>query len=108
MPEYDNTDNVAEHPWLDAEDWEVSLQPYADHPDLAVMLAIHFTILKSHIADEPLKLKEATNELDQAIEVLFMHTELRDTCYVLFRRMAEGRLSTEEEKFLKLLGYQRR
>lgn len=59
MPEYDNTDNVAEHPWLDAEDWEIALQPYAGNPDAALMLAIHLTVLKSHIADEPISLPEA-------------------------------------------------
>ena len=102
-----NTDNVSEQPWLDAEDWEIALQPYAGNPDAALVLAIHFTLLKSRIADQPINLAEAISELDRGVEVLFMHTRLHDTCYVLFRKLAEGKLSVEEEKMLKLLGYKK-
>ena len=102
-----NTDNVSEQPWLDAEDWEIALQPYAGNPDAALVLAVHFTVLKNHLNAEPINLEETLNEIDLAVEVLFMHSRLHDTCYVLFRKLAEGKLSVEEEKMLKLLGYKK-
>jgi hypothetical protein len=38
MPDNRNTENNTEHPWLDAEDWEIALQPYAGDPDAALIL----------------------------------------------------------------------
>jgi|SRR5687768_15278244 len=103
MPNNRNTENITEHPWLDAEDWEIALQPYAGDPDAALVLGVNFAVLQSHIA-EPDKINEAIEELDRAMSALFLHTHFHKISYVLFRQMAEGKLSFDQQTMLKTLG----
>lgn len=103
MPEHDNTDQVIEHPWLDFDDWEIVFRPYEGHPDAALMLGVNLTILQSHVA-EPELIKEAIGELDAAMEALFMRTQFPNASYTLFRRLAQGTLSAEEQELLESLG----
>ena len=102
MPKHRNTDNTEQH-WLDAEDWEIALQPYQGHPYAAYLLGVNFTILRGHLED-PLTINDAFEELDRAMQVLYMHTQFHEVSYVLFRRLAEGKLTLEEEEVLKSLG----
>lgn len=99
MPNNPNTDDIAEQPWLDVADWEIAFVPYEDRPDAAHVLSMNLTVLKSHIS-EP----EAIAELDRALDVLFLHSQFHDVSYLLFRRMAEGKLSFEQQTMLKTLG----
>lgn len=103
MPDNDNTDQVIEHPWLDFDDWNIVFQPFEGNPDAALMLSVNLAILQSHLA-EPELIKEAHEELDRAMEALFMRTEFPNVSYVLFRRFAQGSLSNEEQELLKRLG----
>src|SRR5688572_5651402 len=103
MPEHDNTDQVIEHPWLDFDDWEIVFRPYEGHPDTALMLGVNLAILQSHVA-EPELIKEAIGELDVALEVLFLRTKFPNASYTLFRRLAQGTLSAEEQEVLESLG----
>ena len=102
MPDNDNTDSVIEHPWLDFDDWEIALRPYEGNPEAALMLSVNFAILQSHIT--PDLIKEATEELDRALEVLFLRTKFPDVSYSMFRRLVQGTLSVEEQEMLKSLG----
>lgn len=103
MPEDPNTDSLIEHPWLDFDDWNIVFQPYAEHPDAALMLGVNLTILQSHIT-EPGTINEAIGEIDAALEALFMRTRFPDVSYTLFRRLLQGNLSTEEREILESLG----
>lgn len=103
MPDKNNTDSVIEHPWLDIEDWEIALRPYQSDPDAALMLSTSLAILQSHLA-EPELIKEAHEELNRALEVLFLWSEFPNVSYVLFRKFVAGSLSVEEQELLKRLG----
>jgi hypothetical protein len=48
--------------------------------------------------------KEAIGELDAAMEALFMRTQFPNASYTLFRRLAQGILSAEEQELLESLG----
>jgi hypothetical protein len=61
-------------------------------------------VLKSYLAIEPLNIYEAIEGIDRAMEVLYLYTQFHEASYVLFRRLAEGKLTHEEEKILKALG----
>ena len=98
-----NTDNLTEHPWLDIDDWTIALEPYGGNPDAAVLLSVNLTMLKTHITD-PDQISEAVAELDRALEVLFLHSTFHDVSYLLFRQMAEGKLSFDQQAMLKTLG----
>ncbi len=104
MPVNRNTRIAIEQPEIDLDDWEIALQPYEEDPDRAMMLGVCLTMVKSHIADKPRKLKEAVAELDRALEALFLHSHFNEIAYMLFRRMAEGSLSLEEQQMLTTLG----
>ena len=104
MPFNRNTQIVIEQPDIDLDDWEIALRPYEEDPDRAMLLGVCLTVLKGHIADKPRKLDAAIAELDRALEALYLHSHFRDVSFVLFRRMAEGTLSLEEQQMLKTLG----
>jgi hypothetical protein len=103
MPDNDNTDSVIEQPWLDIEDWEIALHPYHGNPDAALTLSTNLAILQSHIA-EPGMINEAVEEINRALEVLFLLSPFPDITYTLFRRFVAGEMSAEEQDMLKKLG----
>ena len=104
MPNNRNTPFVIEQPDIDADDWEIALQPYGDDPDRAMILGVCLMVLKGHIEDKPRKLDAAIGEIDRALEALYLHSHFHDASYLLFRRMAQGRLSVEEQNMLNSLG----
>jgi hypothetical protein len=104
MPEYHNTENSTEHLSLDTEDWQLAFEPYQGFPGQALTLGFNLTVLKSYISVEPLKIQEAIDTLDWAMEVLFQYSQFHEVAYGLFHRLIKGQLSLEEERLLKSLG----
>lgn len=96
------TDHVYEP--LDTEDWEIALAPYQGHPGAALRLGFNLIILKSHFADEPLKAQQTIAEIDQALKLLFPHTDFHLVSFDYFLKVIEGRLTREEEQMLKAMG----
>ncbi len=89
---------------LDAEDWEVALEPYADNPGAALSLGSLLMVLRSYLMTKPRQIEVAIEGLDCAMEVLFPYTEFHEVSFVLFRRLADGQLTRDEEKVLEALG----
>lgn len=104
MPDNRNTDYPSEHPMMDAEDWELALEPYDGFPGQALTLGFHFVVLKSYLVIEPLKIEQAVASLDLGMQVLFRYTDFHGVAYGLFRKLVEGQLTLEEEELLKSLG----
>jgi hypothetical protein len=100
MPDHRITENEP----LDTEDWELALEPFKGNPGAALMLGYNFMVLKSYLAVEPLKIKEANEGLDRALPVLFESTQFHEVSFRLFRRLIEWILTLEEEEKLKALG----
>jgi hypothetical protein len=103
MPEYDNTDNPREHA-LDYESWEICFEAYERYPVEALMLGFNIMVLKAFLLVEPPRLAEAIEGLDKAMEVLFNHSQFHEVAYEMFRKVAGGKLTYEEEQILKSLG----
>ena len=103
MPEYDNTDNQKEHA-LDYESWAIAFEAYGHDPDSAMMMGFNVMVLKAYLLSEPPMLAEAIEGLDRAMEVLFHHSQFHRMAYEMFRKVAGGQLSYEEEEILKSLG----
>lgn len=100
-----NNRNIhTENPPLSAEDWELALEPYADNPGAALSLGSLFMILRSYLTTKPRQIEVAIEGLDQAMEILFPFTEFHEVSFVLFRRLADGKLTRDEEKLLETLG----
>ena len=102
MPEYDN--NPTEQPPLDYESWEIAFVAYEHYPIEALMLGANIIVLKAYLLIEPPRLAEAIEGLDRAMEVLFHHSQFHQVAYEMFRRVAGGQLTFEEEEMLKALG----
>ena len=102
MQDHAITDSTNDTPCLNEEDWQIALEPYADHPLDALSLGFRFAVLKQQILD--LRMPDALVELDRAIECLFEHTEFRRAGRELFQVAVEGRLTIEQEDLLRQLG----
>ena len=105
MPEYDNTDNPVDHA-LDYDSWEIAFVAYERYPVEALMLGFNIMVLKAFLLTEPPMLAEAIEGLDRAMEVLFHHSQFHRMAYEMFRKVAGGQLTLEEEGMLKALGLQ--
>ena len=97
----DNRNTPNENPPLDAEDWEIVLEPYVNHPLLALALAQHLSALQDYVESEPGK---ATAAINRAVDSLFEHSEFRSVGLELFRARVQGRMSVEVENLLNQLG----
>lgn len=106
MPHNPNTDNPSERPPLDQESWEIAFEAYEHYPIAALMLGFNIMVLKAFLLIEPPKLAEAIEGLDRAMDVLFYHSEFHQVAYEMFRKVAGGKLTFEEEETLKSLGLQ--
>jgi hypothetical protein len=96
------TDQV--HEGLDTEDWEIAFAPYEGHPGAALMLGFHLMVLKSYLCIEPLKVQEAIEAIDRAVDVLFPHTQFHELSQDFFRKVIEGTLTFEEDQMLRSMG----
>ena len=103
MPEYDNTNNPADHA-LDYETWEIAFEAYEHYPGAALMLGFNVMVMKAFLLTEPPRLAEVIEGLDKAMEVLFYHSQFHQVAYEMFRRVAGGELTFEEEEILRSLG----
>jgi hypothetical protein len=100
----DNPNTEDERYRLDTEDWILAFAPYDGEPRAALSLGVNLMILKSYLAVMPLKISESVEALDSAMELLFPFTEFYDMSFDLFVRLADGKLTLEEEEILKALG----
>jgi hypothetical protein len=99
-----NRNNPTEQPPLDYEGWEIAFEPYGNDPGAALMLGFNIMMLKAYVLVEPPKIAEVIEGLDKAMEVLFQHSQFHKVAYEMFRKVAGGELSLEEEQMLKSLG----
>lgn len=99
------SENVETEP-LDAEDWEIALAPYEGNPGAALTLGFHLMVLKGYLSVEPIKLHEAINAIDLAVQVLFPHTQFHEVSQELFLKVIEGNLTLEEDQKLRAIGIQ--
>jgi hypothetical protein len=102
MQDNPNTEN--ERYPLDTEDWILAFAPYDGNPRAALSLGVNLMILRAYLAVMPLKISESVEAIDRAMEVLFPHTEFHDMSFDLFVRLADGKLTLEEEEILTALG----
>lgn len=98
-----DTDYAREYP-LDAIDWEIAFEPYEENPGAALLLGCHLMVLKSRLANPPYKVKETTQAIERAVQVLFPFTDFAEVSFDLFIKLAEGKLTFEEEQMLHALG----
>jgi hypothetical protein len=102
MPNNRNTD--IENPPLDAEDWEIAFEPYEGQPGAALSLGFQLMILRSYLSVKPLRIQDAIEGIDCALDVLFPFTEFHEVSQGLFLRLVEGKQPRDEEKILEALG----
>ena len=102
MQDNANTNPENDTPGLNEEDWQIALEPYADHPLDALSLGFRLAVLKQLILD--LQMPDALTGLDVAINCLFEHSDFRSVGRELFQVAVEGRLTIEQEDLLRQLG----
>ena len=91
---------------LDADDWELSFVPYAGNPGAALALGFRLMVLRSFLAVEPLKIQEAIDGIDLAVEAVFPHTQFHELSLEFFRKVIEGELTFEEDQKLRAMGFE--
>jgi len=89
---------------LNTEDWILAFAPFDGEPGAALSLGVNLMILRGYLAVMPLKISESVEALDHAMEVLFPFTECHEVSFDLFVRLADGKLTIEEEEMLKSMG----
>ena len=92
--------NTVEAP-LDAEDWQIVFEPYAQFPILALVLAQHLTTLQDLAQSDTEKLTAAIN---RAVDELYKHSQFRSVSLELFRATVQGRLPVDVENVINALG----
>jgi len=104
MQEDPNTDNKTPHMLMDCEDWDIAFEPYEGNPRAALNLGFKIGILRAYLDAQTIKARPAIEALDLAMEMLFPYTEFHEVSFDLFVRLAESRLTFEEEQMLNALG----
>ena len=94
-----NTDSVS--PPLDAEDWKVVFQAYAEYPILAFILAQHFQCVKDLIEGGPQGAIQAIATVDQAIDNLMPHTNFRHADRSAYLLAVAGKLKPEHDETIR-------
>lgn len=97
MPDNRNTADAS----LDAEDWQIVFEPYAQFPILALVLAQHLTALQDLAQSDTEKAHAAIN---RAVDELYEHSQFRSVSLELFRATAQGRLPADVESVINTLG----
>jgi len=92
--------NTADAP-LDAEDWQIAFEPYAQFPILALVLAQHLTALQGLAQSDADK---ATAAINRAVDELYEHSQFRSVSLQLFRATVQGRLPVDVESVINALG----
>lgn len=106
MQDNPNTDNIDNQTQLDLDrdDWEFALEPYEGNPRAALLLGFNVAMLRAYLDAQTIKCRKVIEALDQALVVLFPHTEFHKASFDLFLRYADGKLTFEEEQMLHALG----
>src|SRR5215216_5976391 len=92
---------ITENPPLDAEDWQIAFEPYAQFPRLALLLAQHLTALQDLAQSDAAK---ATAAINRAVDELYEHSQFRSVSLQLFRATVQGRLPVDVEGVINALG----
>lgn len=92
-----NTENAP----LDAEDWQIVFEPYAQFPILALVLAQHLTALLELAQSDAV---QATAAINRAVDELYEHSQFRSVSLELFRVTVQGRLPVDVESVINALG----
>lgn len=92
--------NTADAP-LDAEDWQIVFEPYAQFPILALVLAQHLTALQDLAQSDT---EKATAAINRAVDELYGHSQFRSVSLELFRATVRGRLPVDVENVINALG----
>ena len=101
MPNNPNT--AHETAQLDTEDWDIAFQPYSEDSDAALTLACNLMIMRAYLV-APADIESVIESLDAAMHALYPYTLFHKVSYILFRRLAEGKMDLEMEEVLKKLG----
>ena len=104
MQDNPNTENLNQGPLVDPDFWEQAFEPFEGEHYAALRLGINFAILRKYFDDQLIKYAPVMESLDQAMHVLFKYSEFHDESLNLFIRLAEGKLTHEEEQMLNALG----
>lgn len=100
----DNPNTVNANPPPDAEDWQIVLEPYFTHPEMALGLARHFATMRAYLKSTPPDVLEASDALTFAIEALYQHTHFQSGSYELYETVIEGRADRAHETLAESLG----
>jgi hypothetical protein len=92
--------NTADAP-LDAEDWQIVFEHYAQFPILALVLAQHLTTLQDLAQTDT---EKATAAINRAVDELYEHSQFRSVSLELFRATVQGRLPVDVETVIDALG----
>jgi hypothetical protein len=92
----------AENSYLDAEDWQIALEPYEGEPQAALALGINLIELKRRIT--ALNMHDALDAIDVAIDCLYNHSDFHTVGRGLFETAVKGKLTTDKESLLRQLG----
>lgn len=91
-------------PSIDADDWQIILEPYAGSSEAALGLARLFAITRAYLQSTPPDLLEAIDSLTFAIEALYPHTQFQSGSYALYETVIEGRATRADETLAESLG----
>lgn len=89
---------------IDAEDWEIVLEPYAAYPEIALGLARHFAAIGGYLKATPPDVLQALDALTLATEALFPHTRFQSGAFELYETVIEGRATRADETLAESLG----
>lgn len=104
MPDNRNTEHEKANASLDAEDWEIVFAPYAEYPQIALLLARHLVTLRERLQAQPPDVSEVIAAIDDATEGLYPHTNFHKGSYELYRVLLEGRATRAHEALIESLG----
>jgi hypothetical protein len=98
------SENPSTNTPLDADDWDVPLEPYENHHHEAIGLACLLIVLGAYLKNKPPKISIALQSIEAAIEVLYNHTDFPKSSYELFRKRIEGDATLEDDDLMESLG----
>jgi len=89
---------------LESENWAIALEIYKGHPIPALLLAHQLMAIKQCLQRGRKGIPDGIDDLDLAIEGLFLHTDFHEVSHRLYLRRLEGTLKLKIEEKLRELG----